>query len=99
LLGPRLIKDLSLARKIREIAAKMGITISCFLVRLWRKVIWNFYEGQKTIGLVPPETREERLQTLMDGSFFAKELGVSFMATHVGYLPENPFDPNYIGHD
>lgn len=94
---PVLIKDLSLARSIRKIAKMMGITISVFWCGYGGKVVWDFYEGQKTIGLVPPETREERLQTLIEGAFFAHELGVSFMATHVGYLPENPFDPNYIG--
>jgi L-ribulose-5-phosphate 3-epimerase len=94
---PALIKDVSLARAIRQKAEKMGITISVFWCGYGGKVIWNFYEGQKTIGLIPPETRQERLETLIDGSFFAKELGVSSMATHVGYLPENPYDPNYIG--
>lgn len=32
---------------------------------------------------------------LMEGSDFAKKLGVSALATHVGYLPETPGDPKY----
>ena len=27
----------------------------------------------------------------------AKKLGVKNVATHVGYMPENPYDPNYAG--
>jgi sugar phosphate isomerase/epimerase len=93
---PALIKDRSLARSIRKVAKEKGVTITVFWCGYGGPVYWNFYEGQKTIGLVPPATREERLATLIDGSFFAKELGVSFMATHVGFLPENPYDENYI---
>jgi L-ribulose-5-phosphate 3-epimerase len=94
---PALITNLDLARSIRKTAKMMGITISVFWCGYGGKVVWDFYEGQTTIGLVPPSTRAERLKTLIAGASFAHELGVSFLATHVGYLPENPFDPNYVG--
>ena len=34
---------------------------------------------------------------LLEGSDFANKLGAKFMVTHVGYIPENPLDPNYHG--
>ncbi len=58
---------------------------------------WDFYDGQETLGLVPPAYRFQRMQMLKEGSDFAKELGVSDLVTHVGYMPENPHDANYPG--
>ena len=34
---------------------------------------------------------------LLEGSDFAKKLGVTDFVTHVGYMPENPYDTNYQG--
>ena len=57
---------------------------------------WNFTEGPITLGIVPPEYRFQRMNELMNGSDFAKMLGVDKMATHVGFIPENLTDPNYL---
>ena len=59
--------------------------------------VWNFTEGPKTLGLVPLEYRKERLEDLKNGAEFARALGVADMATHVGFVPEQPCDPNYQG--
>lgn len=56
---------------------------------------WNFYEGQNTIGLIPPEYREKRLQLVLNASKIAKAWGVKYIVTHCGYIPENPNDPVY----
>ena len=58
---------------------------------------WNFYEGPLTLGLVPPEYRFQRMQTLMKGSDFAKMINVNQMITHVGYIPEVPVTVEYNG--
>lgn len=58
---------------------------------------WNFYEGQTTLGLVPPLYRLRRLEVLQKGSDFAAKLGVTDLITHVGFIPENPYDPEYSG--
>lgn len=57
---------------------------------------WNFTEGPIVLGIVPPEYRFQRMNDLMRGSDFAKMLGVDKMATHVGFIPENLTDPNYL---
>ena len=57
--------------------------------------VWDFYEGQRTLGLVPPEYREARVKNLCDGADFAKKIGLTDVVTHMGYIPENPFDPNF----
>ncbi len=83
------------AKGIVELTEKYGITISSFWCGWEGPKAWNFYEGQKTLGLVPPEYRQMRVKNLCDGSDFAKKLGVSDVATHMGFIPENPFDPNF----
>jgi sugar phosphate isomerase/epimerase len=47
--------------------------------------------------LVPPAYRFQRLQNLLKGADFAAWLGVKNLITHVGFIPENPNDPEYPG--
>ncbi len=35
------------------------------------------------------------MEMLLEGSDFAKMIGVDKLVTHAGYMPENPYDPNY----
>lgn len=58
---------------------------------------WNFTDGPDTIGLVPVAYRAQRLNELIAASDFALKIGVTDIATHVGFIPENPGDPNYPG--
>ena len=50
---------------------------------------------QRTVGFVPPATREEREQRTKDVSHFAAAIGVSSIACHIGFVPEHPSDPDY----
>lgn len=56
---------------------------------------WNFYDGQLTLGLVPVEYRQMRIENLCDGADFAHKLGITDVVTHMGFIPENPYDPNF----
>ncbi len=56
---------------------------------------WNFYDGPNALGLVPVEYRFDRMNTLCDGADFAKKLGIVDVITHMGFIPENPNDPNF----
>ena len=80
---------------IRALADKYGIEISSFWCGWEGPTVWNFYEGQKTLGLVPPEYRAMRVQNLCDGADFAHRIGLTDVATHMGFIPENPYDPNF----
>lgn len=82
---------------IRGITEELGITITAFWCGWRGPSMWNFYEGQETLGLVPVAFRFERMQDLMNGADFAHKLGIQDVATHVGFIPENPHDPNYHG--
>jgi sugar phosphate isomerase/epimerase len=51
---------------------------------------------QRTVGLIPPATRAEREARTLEISDFAAELGIPGIALHVGFVPEDTRDPNYI---
>ena len=85
------------AEEIKEKMQKYGIRISAFWCGWQGPTVWDFYEGPETLGLVPVTYRYARMKDLMDGSDFAKKLGVTDVATHMGFIPENPNDPNYAG--
>ena len=58
---------------------------------------WDLYDGPSTIGLVPASYRSCRENALIVCSDFARKLGVHTIATHAGFIPENPNDPDYKG--
>ena len=77
---------------LRELLSEYNIEVSAFWCGWEGPQVWNFYEGQKTLGLVPPEYREVRIKNLCDGADFAKKLGITDVITHMGFIPENPYD-------
>lgn len=58
---------------------------------------WNFTYGPSTIGLVPVAYRRSRAEALKRAGDFAARIGVDKIVTHVGFIPENPDDPNFYG--
>jgi len=48
-----------------------------------------------TVGFRNPRLRGERVRRTFQISDFAKELGVSAIAAHIGFVPENQRDPIY----
>ncbi len=83
------------AELIKSLIAKYGITISAFWCGWSGPSVWDFYDGQITLGLVPPEYRQMRVEQLCAGGDFAKKIGVTDLITHMGFIPENPNDPNF----
>ena len=85
------------AEEIKALTAEFGVEITAFWCGWEGPCVWNFYEGQTTLGLVPPEFREMRIKNLCDGADFALKLGVTDVVSHMGFIPENPGDPLYAG--
>ncbi len=90
-----ILHDDRVAEAVNEAVEKHGVHITAFWCGWEGRRVWDFYEGQLTLGLVPADYRVERLKMLMEGSDFAKKIHVTDFATHVGYMPENPYDPKY----
>ncbi len=83
------------AENIKEVCNKYNVSISTLWCGWSGPRRWDFYEGPLTLGLIPEEYRFTRMKELMQGSDFAKKLGVKNVATHVGFLPENPSTKEY----
>ena len=85
------------ADKVNAAAENHKVDITAFWCGWEGPRVWDFYDGQLTLGLVPEAFRFERVKMLQKGITFASMIHVKDVATHVGYMPENPYDPNYAG--
>ncbi len=84
-------------RTIKQAMQDYGVEVTSLWAGYPGEAAWNFQMGPQTIGFVPPETREIRVQALIAGAEFAAKLGVPTVTTHAGFIPENPKDPLYEG--
>lgn len=92
-----LFLDDAYAAHVRDVIANADFRITTLWAGWSGPCEWNFTAGPATIGLVPAAYRFQRLQELKNASDFAEKIGVSLVATHVGFLPENPDDPDFNG--
>lgn len=51
---------------------------------------------QRTVGFIPPATRAEREARTLEISRLAAALGVPGIACHIGFVPEDHTDPDYL---
>jgi sugar phosphate isomerase/epimerase len=84
-------------RRVRAAADAAGVEITTLWAGLPGRTVWNFLQGPITIGLVPPEWRQVRVEALEAAARVAAEIGVPSITTHVGFLPEYPYDPLFLG--
>jgi sugar phosphate isomerase/epimerase len=68
--------------------------------------VFAAYEGEdyadiptveRTVGFIPPGTREARERRTYEVSEFAKILGAGSIACHIGCVPEDRKHPDYVG--
>ena len=84
-----------IAEKILSASEKYNVKISTFWCGWTGPRVWDFFDGPSTLGLVPSDFRAQRVNDLIEGSDFAKKLGVANFATHAGFLPEYPYSAEY----
>ena len=84
-----------LAKPLREALQRYQVEATAVMTLGPGRMVWDFYEGPKTIGLVPRDTRQERIDTLKRASDLAKVCGIPAVHTHCGFLPEDPNEPLY----
>lgn len=85
-----------MAERVVAASAHYGVEVTSFWCGWEGPAVWDFVDGPLTLGLVPRAFREDRLRMLMKGSDFARKIGVKDLITHVGFIPENPNDPEYM---
>ena len=87
----------SVATEIKNLLDKYQVVATTVEVVGPAPLEWNFLQGPTTIGLVPPATRAARIDALRQASDFARQVGISQVQTHCGFIPENPTDSLYQG--
>lgn len=85
----------SLAAPLKEALAKYNVEATAVMTLGPGRMVWDFYHGPQTIGLVPPDTRAARIDALKRASDLGKACGIGAVHTHCGFIPENPNDPLY----
>ena len=85
------------AAAINAAIEKTGMKITTLWAGWAGPCEWNFIYGPSTIGLVPAAYRDQRVKALKAASDFAEKINVKMIATHVGFIPENPDNPDYAG--
>jgi sugar phosphate isomerase/epimerase len=85
----------SLAAPLKAALAKYQVEATAAMTLGPGKMIWNFYEGPLTIGLIPPRTRAARIDALKRASDLAKLCDIKAVHTHCGFIPEDPNEPLY----
>ena len=88
-------RDQASADKILATLAPYGISITA---------VFGGFEGEsyatiptvvETVGLMPVETRQKRLEEMFEISDFAKMIGCNVIALHLGFVPHDTTDPAY----
>lgn len=87
--------DGTTAKSLRAALDRYGIEGTSLIVTGPGPEVYTFREGPRTIGLVPPKTRADRVQALHKASDFAKAAGIPAIQRHLGFLPEDPEDPMF----
>ncbi len=85
------------AARVNEAVKENNFKISSVWAGWYGPKEWNFTYGPSTIGLVPPAFRYSRANALKKAADFAKKINVDKIVTHVGFIPENPDNPDFYG--
>jgi len=85
----------SLAGPLKEALAKYRVEATAVMTLGPGRMVWDFYDGPRTIGIVPPETRTARMDALKRASDLGKTCGIRAVHTHCGFIPETPNDSLY----
>ena len=94
--NPDLFAD-EVAKRVVDAQRRYNVRVSSLWAGYPGRAVWNFLEGPDTIGFVPPQTRQMRIDSMLKAVEFAKNIGTPSVTTHAGFIPENPADPLYAG--
>ncbi len=88
--------DLADAVIIRELAQRYGVTISAQFCGYYdQETKWDIYYDYLNAGLNVEAFRQSRLEYVKSAARFAKEVGTQDIIIHAGFVPNNPFAPEY----
>jgi sugar phosphate isomerase/epimerase len=83
------------AAEFKNQLRELGITATCVFGGFEGESYADIPTVQRTVGLVPKETRAARTAELKSIADFACELGVSAVGVHLGFVSHESSDPDY----
>src|ERR1039458_6149709 len=86
-----------LAPQLRDALARYSVQATALESLGPGQMVWDLVRGPVTIGLVPPATRHGRIDHLRRTSDLAAAVGIPYVQTHTGFIPEIETDPLYEG--
>ena len=81
--------------QIREAARETGVTITTVFCGFEGESYADIPTVVNTVGLVPEESREARVEKIEQISRFARALEVDRVGAHIGFIPHDDADPRY----
>jgi len=81
--------------QLKAAIEQAGITITAVFCGFAGESYADIPTVRRTVGLVPVETRAERLAKAKEIADFAHRLGVKQVCAHIGFIPEDPTEPLY----
>lgn len=82
-------------REIEAARLATGIEITTVFCHFAGESYADIRTVKATVGLVPEATRAERIEKTLKIAKFAQKVGVSRLAAHIGFVPEDQSDPLY----
>lgn len=92
-----ILREERYAQALRSAMAESPLRVTALWSGWSGPRVWNFTQGPATIGLVPTAYRFARMGDLLAASDLASKVGIDQIATHVGFLPEDPNHPDFVG--
>jgi sugar phosphate isomerase/epimerase len=80
----------------REALMRTGFTVYTVVAGFDGESYADIPTVENTVGFIPRSTRAQRERRMLDVVEFAAALGVPGVAAHIGFVPEDPRDPEYI---
>jgi hypothetical protein len=81
------------AQKFLERLGDLNIALTCVFGGFEGESYADIPTVERTVGLVPKETRAARLVELKEIADFARRLGCSVVGLHLGFIPHDASDP------
>ena len=88
--------DLERARAWKPALNKADMTVYTVVAAFEGEDYADIPTVRRTVGFVPPATRAEREKRACDVSDFAAWLGAESISMHIGCVPEDKSDPDYV---
>lgn len=84
------------AERFQKKLRSLGIELTCVFGGFEGESYADIPTVERTVGLVPPETRSARLREMMEISDFTKLLGCPVIGLHLGFVPHDCNSEAYL---